>query len=363
MLKLEHRREFHLPVGHQPSQGVPENMRRKARFGFGGRAICMAGDGSSHLWISGNDHADLVAQVTIPEPDEAAQVTRPFRQVPPVKIRARVAPVEKIRDQGRQTILDTLVGLSVFEGRMHALWQQDYDVDGRDGGIPALWDGTVMKKIGGGQLKLFSGYLAQHEGHLYCGRSSGAGSSSINHGPTLYKVNQYQAVLRLLEDTDPSWTNADDWTALVFLPGHVCWLISKAVGEVWYGSRYSPSGLEDRWNGAKGYHTDRREVWLMPYTWPGLEKRDTIVLRDFHESARCGGLAYDEDRRRLYVHEQWPPTTSPEEGYAGEKPKIHVYSVGNDEPAPEPEPTRELIEIRIGDRRWSGEVVEDGSKR
>jgi len=139
---------------------------------------------------------------------------------------------------------------------------------------------------------------------------------------------------------------------------HVAWLVSKGLGDIWYGGPVSPSGKVDRYNISKGYHAERREVWLMPYTFPGLEELPPIRLAEFHESSDVGGMAYDGVTGRLYVHEGFPPDDTTEPGvYPKEKGRIHVYQVGADgagepEPEPEPEPMTDEVTIHIEDVGW-----------
>lgn len=217
---------------------------------------------------------------------------------------------------------------------LYALFNQYYQVAGREFGRASLWDGERLRVIGVGDLHLTSGYLAAHEGHLYCGRSSGAGSANVHHGPALYDALSGE---KIFADEREDWNNADDYTALAFVPGYVCWLVRKAVGVVWYGTSIGPNGEKDRWNTAKGQHTDRREVWLLLYSWPAFEPQQPIVLEGFHEASNCGGMCYDPATGRLYVSEVWPPEKTGNI-YTGEAPRIQVYQVATDSPGPEPEP-------------------------
>ena len=241
--------------------------------------------------------------------------------------------------------------------KLFGLYNQFYDVDPEDTGRVSLWDSERLVQLGNGELKRHAGYLTSYDGSLWCGRSDGAGNAQIHKGPVLYRINADGTLTHFPIPPRSDWTPADKTTGLVFLPGHVCWLVSKAVGAVWYGGQVSPEGLVDRWNEGKGYHTERREVWLLPYTWPGLEERPPIVLREFHESAKCGGLAYDAKRRRLYVHQAWAPPD--EDPIPWETPVVRIYEVGIGEQEPA-EPVREMIEIRleIGAKTYAGSLEE-----
>lgn len=346
-MELKYLGHFFLPHGICPAhESVSVELRsRYAKFGYGGRAMCLADD-PLKLWISGHDVGDLVAQVRVPGAGETATITSPFQQA---------APPGVLREAG----LDTLVGLAQYEGKLWALWQDYYDVDGGDSGRPSLWNGEDLLEISTGSLKLTSGYLTRYGGTLWCGRSDAAGSAAVTKGPVLWEkagdaqLPSYWRRYIILKRLD--WTRADRYTALVFLPGHVCWLVRKAVGKVWYGGPVKDDGAVDEWGTHKGYHTNRREVWLLRYSWPGLQERSPIVLREFHESAHCGGLAYDETRKRLYVHELWPPEQD-EHSYPWERPRVHVYDVEPEEPDPKPERESITVEVTIDGKVYSGDL-------
>jgi len=178
------------------------------------------------------------------------------------------------------------------------------------------------------------------------------------------------------------WSPADDYRALAFLPGHVCFLISKDVDlEPWYGTGsevdqehrnppdwFTPSyaarrgvdpyaetwkdeaewraaweaiGIRDLWSDSKGYHCERRGVWLLAYKWPIVpgDEGEILKLDGFHASSDCGGMAFDGLTGRLYVFEGYPPDEAIERGvYPKESPRIHVYNLevdGSGEPEDE----------------------------
>jgi len=350
---LKHIGSFRLPAGRQAHDlSLPEPLRQFARFGFGGRALCLSGDRKG-FWLSGHDVGDLVGGVIIPDEFDG-------RTANEVLDFFEVMPRQQVADAG----LDALVGLAVHEGKLWALFNEYYDLDGTDGDRVSLWDGGQFLKIADGHIKKTSGYLTAHDGALWCGRSDGAGNPEVHHGPALYRIDSLGSRYWWNHDR-PDWSEADKTTALAFLPGYVCFLVSKAVGPVWYGQPDMPdklpawfdpaehgfpeehwrkawkaSGIVDRWQQSKGNHTTAREVWLMPYTFPGLEEQPPIVLTEFHESADCGGMAFDAEKGILYVHEAYPPDEATERGvYPKESPRIHVYNLEVDG-AGEPEPER-----------------------
>jgi len=354
---------------HDPA--LPEPLRAYAKFGFGGRALCLSGD-RKHIWLSGHDVGDLVAQVRIPDKFDGrtAEQTVAFHEIMP-------------RQQLADAKLDALVGLAVHEGKLWALWNQYYDLDGTDGDRVSLWDGERLVKIADGHIKKTSGYLTAYNGDLWCGRSDGAGNPEVHHGPALYTFS----VLRNWNHDRPDWTEADKYTALAFLPGYVCFLVSKAVGPVWYGQHDMPdklpewfdpaehgfpaehwrkawkaSGIVDRWQQSKGNHTTAREVWLMCYTFPLFQEQPPIVLTELHESSDVGGMAFDGVTGRLYVFEAYPPDETTESGaYRKERPHIHVYSLeagGASEPEPEPEPPTKKDVLHIKAWNEDGQVFE-----
>lgn len=380
-VSLAHLGHFDLPRGRQAhAPGLPPALVRYAKFGAGGRAMCLTTTRRA-LWISGHRVGDLVASVEIPEIGGAAELAVPFRELTPA------ADLRAHR-------LDELVGLAEHNGKLCGLWAEYYDIDGQDGDRVSLWDGERLVQLGSGELKQHAGYLTVHNGALWCGRSDGAGSSDVQHGPALYRVGGAalpalgsgepvkggaRVLFRELRHTRPDWTNADRYTALAFLPGHVCWLVSKATGGVWYGTGtevdpeiheapdwFTPAslgaphlgpwnseaewretwkgrGIRDPWNAAKGWHTTEREVWLLAYHWPIVpgDAGRIIKLEGFHASSDCGGMAYDDQARRLYVHEGYPPNDDIEPGvYTKEKGRVHVYDVSGAEPDEPDEPER-----------------------
>lgn len=364
-LTLTHTGHFSLPRGRQPvDQAVPADLHPYARFGFGGRAMCL--DGSDLLWVSGHNVGDLVSPVST-----AGDSMGSFRELAPVAARS----VHR---------LDELVGVAYHEGVLCGLYQEYYDLDGRDGDRVSFWDGTQLRQLGyGGELKKHAGYLASHDGALWCGRSHGAGNVDVQHGPALYRIEPDLALTRFPIPPRADWTEVDRYTALVFLPDHVCWVVQKAVptwhtdglfAPIWYGQPDMPDkrpdwfrpdgvrldddsptaewreqwtvlGYKDPWSTGKGYHTFKREVWLLPYTWPGLEPQDPIVLPGFLDASQCGGAAFDPELGRLYVHELWPPATL-YGAFPGEAPRVHTYDVASSEPDPAPtEPERDVITV------------------
>lgn len=328
-MKITHLGHFDLPSGVQPAVAeLPDGLKRYAKLSFGGRAMCLGEDGDS-LWISGHHVGDLVAEVGIRPPGETTLFHSMFREVTP---RAALEAERPVGLDERQT-LDQLVGLAWHEGRLWALWQAFYDVDSPEKGRRSLWDGDRLIQIGDGDLARYSGYLTAHDDALWCGRSHGAGSAKVTHGPVLVELSGHamsdgrmNGLLRLRRGFI-DWTNADRYTALAFLPGHVVWLVEKAVGHTWYGPPVSKEGWVDEWRDSKGYHADRREVWLLPYTWPELLERPPIRLEGFHEASDVQGMAYSEERRRLYVFERYPPKDIPGGLYTGEGPRIWVGEV------------------------------------
>jgi len=205
MVTLKHIGAFRLPAGKQPHDAtLPEPLRQFAKFGYGGRAMSLSGD-RKHLWLSGHAVGDLVAQVWIPEQFDGrtALQTVDFFEI---------TPRQKLADAK----LDALVGLAVHEGKLWALFNQYYDLDGTDGGRVSLWDGGQFIKIADGHIKKTSGYLTAHDGALWCGRSDGAGSPEVHHGPALYSIGSFSHVHWWHHDR-PDWTEADKTTALVFI--------------------------------------------------------------------------------------------------------------------------------------------------
>jgi len=352
---------FRLPAGKGlVGQGLPAALHQFAKFGFGGRAMCLSGD-RGHLWISGHDVGDLVAQVRIPEAFDGrtAGQTVGFHEVTP---RVQLAAAK----------LDALVGLADHEGKLWALWNQYYDLDGTDGGRASLWDGEQLVRILDGRIKRTSGYLTAHDGALWCGRSDGAGNPEVHHGPALYRIDSLGSRWWWNHDR-ADWNEADKYTALAFLPGYACFLVAKAVGPTWYGQGNMPnrkpdwfdptkygfpeehwakawqaSGIVDPWQAAQGYHTTERAVWLMLYTWPGLVEKPVIRFAEFHSSAKVGGMVFDLERRLLYVHEQYPPAQDAQ-SHAWERGKVHVYQVEADD-ASDPDPEDERAKIREAER-------------
>ena len=171
---LEYAGFFRLPAGKQPHDpALPEPLHQFAKFGWGGRAL-----GSSNaygLLISGHRIGDLVAEVRIPPIGEVADLWKPFHEpVPAAELRVNR--------------LDELVGVAEYRGRIVGLFQEYYDVDGKDGGRVSFFDGERLVQLGDGRLKDHAGFLTSHDGKLWVGRSSGAGSADINHGPVLYEI-------------------------------------------------------------------------------------------------------------------------------------------------------------------------------
>lgn len=343
-IELTYEGNFYLPAGRQPSTVSSST----ARFGYGGQALALSSK-AGHLWVSGHPHGDLVAEVKIPAIGATANITTPFLEVTSSQLLS-------------VNVLDSLVGLAVHNGRLHALWQQYYDVDGKDGGRKSLWNGIDLVQIGDGSIKKTSGYLTVADGSLWCGRSSGAGNAGVVHGASLFQIMPDLTTKEHIRHVRDDWTAEDQYTAISFLPDHVCWLVRHATGPVWYGTSVGPNGEIDPFSSARGYHTTTREVWLLPYSWPGGEPQDVIPLPEFYDAAQCRGMVYDDVSRRLFIVEGWPPKNQ-DGTYAGEKPKVHVYKVGTVEaPPPEPEPEPDLIdiEIKIGNTLLRGKVEKIG---
>ncbi|HET9273701.1 MAG TPA: hypothetical protein VFO09_05490, partial [Methyloceanibacter sp.] len=210
-LRLEHLGYFSLPRGvqaHDPS--LPAELAKRAKAGYGGRALALSAD-RRHLWISGHEEGDLVALWGIPEVGGTAELRIGFRELAP---RAALSAA----------MLDQLVGLADHEGKLWGLYQDYYDVDGRDGGRVSLWNGERLVQVGAGELKRHAGYLTTHDGSLWCGRSDGAGSADVKHGPALYRISMPLLNYGLESFSIPprsDWTEADRYTGLVFLPGYV----------------------------------------------------------------------------------------------------------------------------------------------
>ena len=366
---LEYAGFFRLPAGKQAhNPALPEPLRQFAKFGWGGRAL-----GSSNaygLLISGHAVGDLVAEVRIPPIGEVADLWKPFCELVPAA-------------ELRVNRLDELVGVAEHRWKVVGLYQRYYQVDGKDGGRKSFFDGERLVQLGSGELKKSSGYLTSFDGSLWCGRSDGAGNAQIHKGPVLYRINPDYTLEHFPIPERPDWSPADKYTGLVFLPGHVCWLVSKDVNlEPWYGTGsevdqehrnppawFTPSyavrygvdpyaetwkdeaewraawekiGIRDLWSDSKGYHCERRGVWLLAYKWPIVpgDEGEILKLDGFHASSDCGGLAFDGLTGRLYVFEGYPPDEATERGvYPKESPRIHVYNLGADG-AGEPEPER-----------------------
>ena len=173
-MNLTHIGFFRLPAGkmsHDPA--LPEPLHQFAKFGWGGRAL--ASSNAYGLLISGHRIGDLVAEVRIPPIGEVADLWKPF---------CELAPAAELRVNR----LDELVGVAEHRGKTVGLFQEYYDVDGKDGGRKSFFDGERLVQLGSGELKKHAGYLTSHDGKLFCGRSSGAGNIDINHGPVLYEI-------------------------------------------------------------------------------------------------------------------------------------------------------------------------------
>jgi hypothetical protein len=390
-MNLKHIGSFRLPAGRQPHDpALAEPLRQYAKLGFGGRAMSMMYQGNKALLISGHNIGDLVAAVRIPELGETAEVRIGFRELVPA--------AELFVNR-----LDELVGVAEHQGRVVGLFHQFYQVSGVDGGRVSFFDGERLVQLGDGELKKHAGFLTSHDGKLYVGRSSGAGNADINHGPCLYEVLPHSfGLIERFRHVRPDWSEADDYTALAFLPGHACWLVSKDVAvEPWYGTGsevdkehrnppdwFTPSyalqrgvstawhvewqgetewraaweaiGIRDLWSDSKGYHCETRGVWLLAYKWPIVpgDEGEIVKLDGFHESSDAGGMAYDGGTGRLYVHEGYPPDETTERGvYPKEKGKIHVYQAGAgvaSEPDPVTEPDEVPVELTIGSDRYRG---------
>lgn len=324
-MKLDYLGFFNLP---RP-QGADE------RFGFGVAALSLTPRGT--MWASGKVTRGLVAEISVPEPGGTAEIVTPFREPAP-------------RQQLVDAKLDRLVGLAEHEGKLCALFQEFYQVSGIDGGRVSFWDGENLVQLGEGRLKDHAGYLTSHDGKLFVGRSSGAGNADVNHGPALYEVAEDTlGLIERFRHVRPDWSPADAWRGVAFLPGHVCWLVRKAVGApAWYGQATGPNGEIDKWNTSKGYHSDRYEVWLLPYSFPDFKALPPIVLDGFHEASWVGGCAYDAAKQRLLVAEVWPPKKTGSI-YPGEWPRIHTYAVSATASGPVEPPDEEANEhlVRI----------------
>lgn len=338
-LSLTYLGNFSMPNGRQASTvDTPY-----ARFGAGCVAMALSGK-AGHLWVSGHPYGDLVAEIQIPEIGGTAKVTTPFAEITSRKLTA-------------ENVLDSLVGLAYHNGRLQALWNQFYDVDGVDGGRKSLWNGTDLVQIGDGRIKQTSGYLTVFDDSLWCGRSSGAGNAGVNHGPLLYQIAQDYSTTEHIRDVREDWTAVDQYKAIAFLPGNVCWLVRHATGPVWYGTSIGPNGEEDVWDRSKGYHTTTREAWLLPYSWPGGEAQPIVQLEGFEEAKQVRGMVFDALSQKLYVAENWPSTLQ-DGAYPGEKPRVHVYQIGTVEPEPEPDPEMHDIEFRLDGKLFRGKVEE-----
>ncbi len=359
-LDLSYRGFFSLPRGKQEvvDPALPDELKALARFGYGGRAMCLDSTGTG-LWISGHEHADLVARVGIPEVGGSAPLREPFREVTP----------RYVQDEAK---LDTLVGLAANDRHVCALWQEYYDVDGRDGLRVSYWCGGKMWMLGSGRIKETSGYLAEKNGRLYCGRSTGAGNAEIHRGPLLWKLESRNGgnggtwtLVKVLGDLRPDWSPADDYVGVAFTDSHVVFLVSKAIGEVWYGGPISASGAADPFSNAKGYHTDMRQVWLLPYLHTaekGYERQEPIILREFAPASACQSLVYRDLTNELLILEKWPQT---KQGsiYPNESPRVHVYTekLSDDEEPPEPpeEEEPDVLTIRVTNPKTGDVYVGD----
>ena len=345
---MKHLGVFHLPRGRQSADTeLPDAMLRYAKFGYGAKAICMS---SERLWVSGHNIGDLVGAVSIPETlGGIAEISYPFFELVP-------------RAELNDAKMNELVGLAVHDGFLCGLWQEYYDVDGKDGGRKAFWDGKALVQLGSGRVFDTSGYLCQHEGTLYCGRSSGAGNAAVHKGPLLWEVQSTLGLTKRIDYIRGDWTPADEYTAVAITGKWVVFLVSKAFGseesgDVWYGGPVSERGYVDPWKETKGFHAHTRSVKLLVYHWPSGDWLEDMPLLDFHESARCRGMAYDPKTQRLYIAEAWPAVqdgnTSPEE-----QPRIHVYQ-WEDEPE-KPPPARSPITVTV---EVDGEIYEHDFER
>lgn len=101
-LQLKHLGFFRLPAGPQRFEAaLPEELKKYARFGYGGRAMCLSTDRRS-LWVSGHQVGDLVAKVAIPGIGAEAILLLPFFEIVPRDILAAAR-------------VDQLVGLNEVE--------------------------------------------------------------------------------------------------------------------------------------------------------------------------------------------------------------------------------------------------------
>lgn len=291
---------------------------------------------NGRLYVSGHPYEDLVASVLPVPAGEQATLKDSFFSL------ANREDLDTLK-------LDTLVGITM-EGSKWSLWQQFYDVDASDINRKSLCINHEFFQLGNGSIKKHAGYMTHYEGADWVGRSDGAGNVQVTHGPSLYRIGDDDFSLTPFPIPErEDWNEKDRYTGIFFAEGHVFWLVSKATGAVWYGTAVGPNGEIDEWDKSKGYHTDRREVWLLPYTWPALELRDPIKLPEFHASAKCGGVAYDEATKRLYVHELWPPEQD-SHSFPWERPRIHMYDLG-----PEPLNPDEGLKIKF---EFNGQIYE-----
>lgn len=381
-ITLKHLGHFDLP---RP-QGADE------RFGWGLAALALTPRGT--LWASGKNTRGLVAEVTIPEIEQPAEIVTPWFD-----------PVGGLRPDLKRTKLDRLGGLLERDGWLYSTHYTYYgtgDIDALD--VPTLARrGTTFDEgpyhIGPSEhpyhQKATSHWLFESpDGIFCCGRGDGAGNATAPRGPALFSFNPSTpgaAEVLLYRDAahSPAWWSPDDkWTGAAWLKvgdtERVAFVGSKDLTlEHWYGTGEMPekrpewftpayvgidalawnneaewraawkeAGIVDQWSASKGYHCLDRAVVLQLYDpatlGPGLyPEPETLVLPGFHEASWVGGMAYDPVAQILYIGEVWPPEKTGSI-YAGEESRIHVLAVSAPPTEPEkpPEPPEEYA-VRI----------------
>jgi hypothetical protein len=363
--ELEYAGSFRLPVVRND----------KSRFGFGARSLTLHPNGKS-LWVQGHEHHQMIAEVRIPE---TLVRSHDPKELPIAEVVTPFVDVTGGRRRGQRAQL----GGVAIDPELQRFWwtvEQGYDVapqvyatvgytslDFKESHGPWMCD--VGNKLTERYITLAPReFAAQHFGgrYLICGQAGVAGTAGSIQVPCAVAVepprgpeSQAISTVKLLfypeenkfRDDRGAWGRADIvWSAawIDFEDRH--WIAFSALvgtGVPWYGPGDRPpeGGIVDQWRNAKGYHAPPYEERLYIYAADDLVRVARgeipswrpvpVKVLDLRPALLKPGhavvaLAYDADRRRLYLSEDKGDRV---QSKYESTPVVHAYDLAGGRPA------------------------------